>query len=213
MRKRKSSALVNDEVFNCPHCGARFASRRAVRIHINACASRSAGLGAQPPLPPDGLPSGLPYEEASVFQNADQNQDTDPSGPHTAGDHREAHRNQDSPDRGEEETNEAAQFAPVPESQLPRIISLAFRRRAEQQKHDLPRNALRLLPLLCEHSAMFTDKILKVIKDEDFSADDIPWKSAAELHTFLDKYQVSAVFVRQHCHTICTSAAVLALVP
>ena len=142
MRKRKRSALADDEVYKCAHCGAPFASSRAVRIHINACALRR-GPGAHPPQPPADLPSGLPVEQASFYQYAGQDQGTDPSGPQGVGDHRDADENQYSPDRGGEEANEAAQFATLPESQLPRINSLAFSRQPEQQKHDLSRSALR----------------------------------------------------------------------
>ncbi|DBA98337.1 TPA: hypothetical protein ACH3X1_001253 [Trebouxia sp. C0004] len=51
-------------------------------------------------------------------------------------------------------------------------------------------SAVDMLPLLCNDSAAFAAKLLKVIKSTHFNAQDIPWNTAEELHAFLDEQQV-----------------------
>lgn len=48
-----------------------------------------------------------------------------------------------------------------------------------------------LLPLLCNLSAADRELMFKVLHHPEFSTKDIPWKSVDELHSFLDKRQVS----------------------
>ena len=203
MPKRKGSALDADSSFRCTECNKKFEGRRALRIHASVCLPRSAALAAAPFQPSVDLLSDLPSEGLSPSQHPGRDKHfPDPRSLSEAP--LEADPTQDSPYRGEHELNEAARFETVSGSQLPRSNTLAFRRQPEQQKHTLPCSALKLLPLLCEKSAVFSDKLLKVIKDKSFAADDIPWNSIDELHTFLDKEQVGSVpKALQHSTSLC----------
>ena len=193
MPKRKAPALDADSSFRCSECNGTFQGRRALRIHASVCLPRSAALATAPfqssvafssDAPSDGLsPPQLPGQEINFPDPRSHSEEP-----------LEADTNQDSLCRGGHELNEAARFETVSGLQLPGSHTLAFRRQPEHQKHTLPSSALKLLPLLCEKSAVFTNKLLKVIKDKDFAADDIPWNSVDELHAFLDKEQVSSVF-------------------
>ena len=193
MPKRKGPALDAANAFRCSQCNKIFEGRRALRIHASVCLPRSAALAAAPFQPSLDLLCDLSYEGLSPSQPPGRDT-TFPDPRSQFEEPLEADPNQDSPYRGGNELNEAARLEPVSGSQLPRSNTLAFRRQPEQQKHTLPCSALKLLPLLCEKSAVFSDKLLKVIKDKNSAADDIPWKSIDELHAFLDKEQVSSVF-------------------
>lgn len=165
MPKRKGPALDPDNSFRCSECNKTFEGRRALRIHASVCLPRSAALAAAPFQPSVVFSSDLPSEGLSPSQPPGRNTNFPDPRSHSE-EPLEADTNQDSPYRGGHELNEAARFEPVSGSQLPRSNTLAFRRQPEQQKHTLPCSALKLLPLLCEKSAVFSDKLLKVIKDK-----------------------------------------------
>ncbi|DBB03141.1 TPA: hypothetical protein ACH3X1_013371 [Trebouxia sp. C0004] len=125
--------------------------------------------------------------------------------------------------RGRPEEHEAAQYPPVPTARPPRIKTLVVRQRdlPQQQTQSLSRSALELLPFLCEHSAEFADKLLRVIKDPSFDTDSVPWRSAKDLHSCLDTAQASRpwldiVFcsvVAQSCLTLHIALQVWEYVP
>lgn len=54
-----------------------------------------------------------------------------------------------------------------------------------------PASVATLLPLLMNLSGANRELMLKVLTHPDFSAQSIPWKSADQLHTFLDENQAS----------------------
>lgn len=191
MPKRKRPAVYADNVFRCSQCAKNFEGRRALSIHTSVCLPRSAALAAVPFQPSVDVYCDLSHEQLPPSQSPGRDANFDDPRSHLE-EQLETDLNHDSPYRRGHELIEAARLEPV--LQLPRSTTLAFRRQPEQQKHTLPCSALKLLPLLCEKSAVFSDKLLKVIKDKNFAADDIPWSSIDELHAFLDKEQVSSVF-------------------
>lgn len=70
-------------------------------------------------------------------------------------------------------------------------MGLALCINANKSPHDYLLALAPLLPLLTNLSGADLDLTLKVLTHEEFSPKDIPWKSSAELHEFLDDNQVT----------------------
>lgn len=67
----------------------------------------------------------------------------------------------------------------------------------------LPASVAPLPPLLLNLSGADRDRMLKVIHHKDFSPELIPWKSADQLHDFLDKYVVRVLLSPTPSSTCC----------
>ncbi|DBA90690.1 TPA: hypothetical protein ACH3X1_003907 [Trebouxia sp. C0004] len=200
MRSKRSKALAavqnSSESVPCNLCTGIFPSRRALSIHVT-CVHRRLRRS-----PPQKRVKRAAADSASLADAAfGCNDDADPfdngvdltDQPQASTVNLERHS--DVPEdsrRGRPEEHEAAQYPPVPTARPPRIKTLVVRQRdlPQQQTQSLSRSALELLPFLCEHSAEFADKLLRVIKDPSFDTDSVPWRSAKDLHSCLDTAQV-----------------------
>lgn len=76
-------------------------------------------------------------------------------------------------------------------------MGLALCINANKSPHDYLLALAPLLPLLTNLSGADLDLTLKVLTHEEFSPKDIPWKSSAELHEFLDDNQTLKQLTRK----------------
>ncbi|DBA88676.1 TPA: hypothetical protein ACH3X1_016459 [Trebouxia sp. C0004] len=187
--------------FNCNLCRRGFARKQGLRLHeqgrphleqlidlesataINQHFVVPNGAGAvglhQPILPPAAQSAGI---------SALGPQAVDPSPFNSLGQGGLEH---------EVPANEAgSHIAPAPQH----LVTASARRTATHLVYQqgtavlpLPTSVAPLPALLCKLSGDDRNILLKVLTHPDFCAQDIPWKSADQLHTFLDKYQANGM--------------------
>lgn len=97
---------------------------------------------------------------------------------------------------GAEPRGEAARFQTVTPVEYRQPVVLNYRRTPNPLL--LPAAVAPLVPLLLNLSGDGRNLLHKAIKHQNFSSQLVPWKSADQLHSFLDKNSVSAFASSSH---------------
>ncbi|DBA87889.1 TPA: hypothetical protein ACH3X1_004880 [Trebouxia sp. C0004] len=170
------SAVQPSKPFACDLCSQTFQTRQGLKVHCTK---------------PDHRRRQLAAESAEEVQR-----EVETSGPshsqghgHEPAGFEDQHGVDQSPEPEDNTTEtspgEAARFQTITPVDYRQPVVLNYRRTPTSL--PVPAAVAPLVPLLLNLSGDDRNLLLKVIKHQDFSSQLVPWKSADQLHSFLDK--------------------------